>query len=129
KKVGANPGSGDAYYPQYLVEQAAVGGALNFIKVDNQGTGYAVSSTTVPVTITGDGTGATAQGTTNAQGRLTAINITAAGSGYTWAKATIGGAGVGATATPIISPVAGHGSNIEKELDAHYIIIDVQLAY
>jgi hypothetical protein len=38
KKVGANPGSSDPYYNQYLVEQAAVDGALSFIKVVNQGT-------------------------------------------------------------------------------------------
>lgn len=129
KKVGANPGSGDAYYPQYLVEQAAVSGALNFIKVVSQGGGYAASSTTIPVTIVGDGTGATAQATTNASGKVTAINITSAGTGYTWANVTIGGAGTGATATAMIAPLGGHGYNIEKELDAHYIIIDVQLAY
>jgi hypothetical protein len=129
KYVGANPGSGDSYYQQYLVEQAAVNGAINFIKVDAIGTGYAVNSTTIPVTITGDGTGATATATSNAQGRISAINITAAGSGYTWANVTIGGTGSGATATAMISPRGGHGSNIQKELGAYFLIIDVQLSY
>lgn len=127
--VASNPGSGDSYYQQYLVEQAAVSGALNFIKVNFQGSGYTPSSTTVPVTITGDGTGATALAITNAQGNVTSINITAAGTGYTWATVVIGGVGTGATATAIISPRGGHGSNVERELDAHYIIINIQLAY
>jgi hypothetical protein len=100
KKVGSNPGSSDPYYNQYLVEQAAIDGALSYIKVVNQGTGYTASSTTVPVTITGDGTGATALATTNALGKVTAITITAAGTGYTWATITVGGGGTGARARP-----------------------------
>jgi hypothetical protein len=129
KKVGANPGSSDPYYNQYLVEQAAVSGALAFIKVVNQGSGYTASSTTVPVTITGDGTGATALATTNSLGKVTAITITAAGTGYTWATVTVGGGGTGATCTAIISPQNGHGYDITRELGAYYLILDVQLSY
>lgn len=129
KYVGANPGAGDSYYNQYLVEQAAVDGAINFITVDAIGSGYASSSSSIPVTITGDGTGATATASSNASGRITSINITDPGSGYTWATVTIGGGGTGATATAMISPGGGHGSNIVKELGAYFLIIDVQLSY
>lgn len=55
------------------------------------------------VTITGDGTGATATATV-VDGVVTAINITAGGSGYTTATITINnGNGVGATATANIT--------------------------
>lgn len=127
KKVGANPGSADPYYNQYLTEQAAVSGALNFISVVNQGTGYAISSTTVPVTITGDGTGATATATTNSLGKVISITITAAGTGYSWAAVAVGGTGTGAVCTAIISPQGGHGFDITRELGAYFLIFDVQL--
>jgi hypothetical protein len=129
QRIGANPGSSDPYYNQYLVEQAAVDGALSFIKVVNQGSGYPMSSTTVAVTITGDGTGATALATTNSLGKVTSINITAAGSGYTWATATVGGGGSGCTSTAMIAPAGGHGYDITRELGAYYIVMDVQLSY
>jgi hypothetical protein len=129
KRVGANPGSSDPYYNQYLVEQASVNGALNFIKVINQGAGYPASSSTVAVTITGDGTGAVATATTNSLGKVTSINITAAGTKYTWATITIGGGGTGATAMAMISPANGHGFDITRELGGYFMIMDVQLSY
>jgi len=128
KKVGANPGSSDPYYPQYLVEQAAVSGAIGFIKVNAGGAGYTIGSSSVPVTITGDGAGATATATTNSSGRVTSITVTAQGTGYTWASITVGGGGSGATATAIISPRNGHGYDITRELGAAYLIIDTTLA-
>jgi hypothetical protein len=129
KRVGSNPGSSDPYYNQYLVEQAAVDGSLDFIKVVNQGSGYPTSSSTVAVTITGDGTGATALATTNNLGKVTSITITAAGTGYTWATVSVGGGGTGATCTAIIPPAGGHGYDVPRELGAYYLILDVQLSY
>ena len=54
------------------------------------------------VTITGDGTGATAVATVGANGSITAIDVTNGGSGYGTAKVTITGSGSGATANATI---------------------------
>lgn len=109
---------------QWDVQQAAVDGAINFIKVFSGGSGY---SGTPTVTITGDGTGATANATVVAN-EVTAITVTSAGSGYTRATATIsGGGGAGATANVIISPKGGHGSNAVEELGGKYIMINSRL--
>jgi hypothetical protein len=62
-------------------------------------------------------------------GKVTAITITAAGTGYTWATITVGGGGTGCTSTAIIAPQYGHGADITRELGAYYLILDVQLSY
>lgn len=75
-------------------------GQVQSASVTAGGSGYASAPI---VTITGDGTGATATATVSA-GAVTAVTITARGSGYT--TATIGfsgGGGSGATATASIS--------------------------
>ena len=56
----------------------------------------------VTVTITGNGTGATAEATVGANGAITAITVTNPGSGYTNAKVEITGSGTGAMADAII---------------------------
>ena len=69
---------------------------------------YANSPLTLPdatVTISGDGTGATAMATVGANGAITGITITDPGSGYTAAPAVdITGAGTGASATATFTP-------------------------
>ncbi len=77
-------------------------GVVATITVDAGGTGYTPNSTTIPVTINGDGTGATARGTANSSGVLTSITITARGANYTTATVTIGGTGAGASATATV---------------------------
>jgi FtsP/CotA-like multicopper oxidase with cupredoxin domain len=54
------------------------------------------------VTITGNGTGATAVATVGANGAITDITVTDGGHGYSNAKVTITGSGTGATANAII---------------------------
>lgn len=57
------------------------GGEIKTITVDNKGAGYLTPPT---VTITGDGTGASASATLNAvDGSISAITVTSGGSGYT----------------------------------------------
>lgn len=129
KKVGTNPGTADFYYSQYQVEQAAVDGSINYILVTTGGTGFPVSSITVPITITGDGIGATATGSTNSSGQLISVNITSVGSGYTYANIIAGGGGTGSVIIPVISPKYGHGYDITRELGAYYVLIDVTLQY
>jgi len=64
------------------------------------------------VTITGDGTGATATALVSTTGRVTGITITNYGTGYTFANVTIsGGGGNGATAVTTVS--GGQVTNIQ----------------
>lgn len=66
---------------------------------------WANSPLTLPdarVTITGDGTGATAVATVGANGAITAIDVTDGGRGYGNAKVVISGSGTGASADATI---------------------------
>ena len=106
---------------QYDVQQAAVDGGIHVVKVVSGGSGYASAPA---VTITGDGTGATANSTIVA-GVVTRVTITAAGTGYT--RASVAFASGAATATAIISPKGGHGANAIEELGGKYIMLNVRL--
>jgi len=110
---------------QWNVQQAAIDGSIDVIRVLTGGTGY---TSTPSVAITGDGTGATATAVVTAN-TVTAINITARGSGYTTATVTIsgGGASVAATAKAVISPKGGHGSNALEELGGLYLLLNTRL--
>lgn len=113
---------------QWLVQQAAVPGTIDRINMVTAGTQY----TQVPtITITGDGTGATAVASISG-GNVTGIRVTATGTGYTWATVAITNGGVasnGATATATISPFKGHGADPVTELGGFDVLIDVQLIY
>ena len=106
---------------QWDVQTAAVDGGIHVIKVTAGGSGYA---TAPAVTITGDGTGATANSTITAN-VVTAVTITAAGPGYTRASVTF--ASGAAAATAIISPKGGHGADAVEELGGKYIMLNVRL--
>jgi len=106
---------------QWDVQTAAVDGGIHVIKVTSGGSGYA---TAPAVTITGDGTGATANSTITAN-VVTAVTITAAGTGYTRASVTF--ASGAAAATAVISPKGGHGSNAVEELGGKFIMLNVRL--
>jgi hypothetical protein len=106
---------------QWDVQTAAVDGGIHVIKVTAGGSGYA---TAPAVTITGDGTGATANSTITAN-VVTKVTITAAGTGYT--RASVSFASGAAAATAIISPKGGHGSDAVEELGGKYIMLNVRL--
>lgn len=106
---------------QWDVQTAAVDGAIHVVKVTSGGSGYGSAPA---VTITGDGTGATANCTISA-GAVTAVTITNKGSGYT--RATVTFASGAAAATAIISPKGGHGSNAVEELGGKYVMLNVRL--
>lgn len=96
---------------------------IDVVLVTSEGSGY---TGTPSVNIYGDGTGATAIAVANTStGKLTAINITNAGSGYTWAKIILNGGGTPTTANAvaIIAPQGGHGSNLIYETMAHNVMI------
>ena len=75
-------------------------------KVTSGGFGYAAAT----VTITGDGTGATAEAVIQ-NGKIVKLLITNYGIGYRWANVTITGNGYGAKARAIITPYGGHGKD------------------
>ena len=106
---------------QWDVQTAAVDGGIHVVKVTAGGSGYA---TAPAVTITGDGTGATANSTITAN-VVTAVTITAAGTGYT--RASVSFASGAATANAIISPQGGHGSDAVEELGGKFIMLNVRL--
>ena len=106
---------------QWDVQQAAVDGGIHVIKVTSGGSGYA---TAPAVTITGDGTGATANSTITAN-VVTSVAITNAGTGYT--RATVSFASGAAAATAIISPKGGHGADAVEELGGKFIMLNVRL--
>ena len=112
---------GDDGTDQWDVQAAAIDGGVHVVKVTSGGSGYGSAPA---VTITGDGTGATANSTISG-GAVTAVTITAAGTGYT--RATVTFASGSAAATAIISPKGGHGANAVEELGGKYIMINVRL--
>jgi len=108
---------------QWMVQQAAIPGTIDRIDLNAGGSQYVSTPT---VTINGDGTGATAIATISA-GNVTGIIVTATGSGYTTATVSITGGGVsanGASATPIVSPLKGHGADATLELGGYFVLID-----
>lgn len=107
---------GDLDTLQANVELLTVDRDISYIVVESSTTGY----TTAPaVTITGDGTGATAISTIDANGTVTGITLTNRGSGYSYANVSIASEeDAVATARAIISPIGGHGSNAPRELHA-----------
>jgi len=113
---------------QWLVQQAAVDGAINVIDINNAGTGYTNSSNIV-VTITGDGTLANATASLNTSTNVVSnITVTNQGTGYHYANAAItGGAGANATANVVISAFGGHGFQPAYELGASNVIINIRL--
>ena len=103
---------------QWQVQQSATDGTFDRIVVTNGGSGY----TTANVTITGDGTGATATATI-VGGVITEIQVTNGGSGYTNAVVSITGDGTGATARVVFPPKGGHGANAVRELGGFYVMM------
>jgi hypothetical protein len=107
---------GDLDSQQADVEALTVDGDISQIVVTRTDNLF----TTAPVvTITGDGTGATATATLNATGGVSKITLNNRGSGYTYADIAIAAEGLKtATARAVISPQYGHGFNAPRELIA-----------
>ena len=82
------------------LEQFPIGGVTGGL-ITNAGSGY----TTISISVTGDGSGATATGVLSG-GKLINILITNAGSGYTTAGFTITGDGSSASATAGVIPLS-----------------------
>ena len=96
---------------QFDVELLAADGAISAIVVESIGN----NTTSKLVTITGNGTGATAYGYVDSNSKMTKIKITNPGRGYTHATASFNGDS-GYTLRVVIAPIGGHGSNAIAEL-------------
>lgn len=119
-------GSTETPTQQTLVEATAVPGTIDRIEVINNGADYTEGDATI--TIEGDGSGASAVPIINVRGEITGINLVSQGEGYTWAEVTVTqplGTGIDAEFRAVISPIAGHGANAQKELFATNLGVNV----
>ena len=101
-------------------------GSIDAIILTNGGVNYEPSNTTI--TITGDGTGATAN-LSMSSGVITDINIFNPGSNYTYANVSITSANTqasNAAAFAPVSPVGGHGYDPVSELGCNHIMYTVE---
>ena len=111
---------------QFDTQDTAVDGELNNILITSAGANYSTAPT---VTITGDGTGATATASISGN-TLNAITITNGGNGYTNATVTLTGGNTTssvAAARAVISPRGGHGSDPVEELHGFFIVMNSRL--
>ena len=111
------------------VSSAAVDGAINNIKIKTAGSG-GTNGTHASVPIRGDGSSGVCS-VTIAGGAVTAVTVTAAGSGYTYGYVRVadintagGGALSGSELDCIIEPKGGHGFNAVEELGGFYVMLN-----
>ena len=111
------------------VSSAAVDGAIDTVLIKTAGSGGA-NGTHTGVAIRGDGSSGVAS-VTVAGGAVSAVTVTTAGSGYTFAyirNADIVSAGAtslsGAELDIIIPPKGGHGANAVEELGGHFVMMN-----
>ena len=109
------------YIPVPTTSSVGSVNGIDVIVVDSGGVGFVSQPT---VTIYGDGTNASAIAVTSA-GTITKISITNPGVNYTWAKVLVSGGNPSSpcSATAIIAPAGGHGSNLQSECFAHNVMI------
>ena len=116
---------------QWQVQNTAISGSIDSIIVTNGGANY-TNVSNITISISGDGTSATAIPTLNTMtNTISSIIMTERGSDYTFATVTITdiGSGSGANARAIISPPGGHGSDPLYELGGKNILIDTKIRY
>lgn len=111
---------------QWLVQNNAVQGSIESIKIIDAGENYDI---TPVITIVGDGVGANAYATINtaSSNSIESIVISNKGSSYTYANVIISGVGTGANARVVLSPPGGHGSNPEEELGGSFVILNPRI--
>jgi len=114
----------DFMYVSDFDYSANTDGALDFIEVLDGGSQYTSSPS---VTITGDGSNATATVTLSGNS-VSNVNIVSRGINYRYANVAItGGGGSNATARAIINPKGGHAANAKLELGGFYVMLSPQI--
>ena len=127
---------------QWDVENGAVDGALDRVRVVSAGSGYTASTTTANITIRGDGSSGVATVVTNGSGGVSSVSVTTAGSGYTTAyianedipgfdnaDQAADGTNNSANIEFVIGPKNGHGADQIEELGGNYVILNSRLEY
>jgi len=103
------------------------------VVIENNGAGSYPPSTTQSVEIRGNGTGAAATATIDANGNI--INVTMDdssngdkkfGSGYDYAEAIVGGGGTGSV-RPVLSPLLGIGGNPIQDFRCNSVMFNVKM--
>lgn len=112
---------------QSVVEQVAVKGAIYCVVITNNGNNYSEEAT---ITITGDGTGATAEPVFAQNGGISYIRMTSFGQNYTYANVIVNDPNRPSpnnfddlSAYVVLPPTNGHGYDATKELYADRISI------
>jgi hypothetical protein len=133
--VTSNPGPDAdlALQNQWSTQENAIDGALYNIKLTNAGGSVYTSAPTL--TITGDGSGATAHvvmetaddgtGTLVETGYIDDMIIDTPGLGYSHATVVVsGGGGADAAGRCVIGPKGGFGADPRRDLRSHYIALN-----
>jgi len=100
------------------VEANAIPGTIERFVIENPGSGY----TTATITIYGDGTGAFASPVIDAEGLVTSFILSSSGTNYSYADVVISGDGADAVFRAVVSPLEGHGSNVNVQLGANFAL-------
>ncbi|MHC4716729.1 MAG: hypothetical protein ACYS5V_07155, partial [Planctomycetota bacterium] len=121
KKLYVDDGSS-----QWNVQNSAIDGTVDRVKIVSGGTGYVAPVVNVDA---GDGVGFSA--TANVVGGVvTSITVNNAGSGYSFIELSIsegGHVGDVAEIKGVVAPAGGHGSDAVTELNAIYALVKVRL--
>ena len=111
-------------------DNAATSGQIKIVTISNRGTGYGTATTYSNVDILGDGDGAKASVTVNADGKIESVDVSSGGSGYSFGTLDLEGAGItntnastDAVTSVVIPPNGGHGSDIYSELGARKVMV------
>ena len=111
-------------------DNSSTSGQLKVVTISDRGAGYGTATTYNNVNILGDGQGATASVTVNADGKIQSVDISKGGSGYSFGTLDLDGAGITNSASStdavtsiVIPPSGGHGANIYEELGTRKVMI------
>lgn len=116
------------HHPNPLISSYGFG-SLDTMNIITTGSGYNAATAPITVSISGDGTGATAIAST-ANGGISDIIVTNPGKDYTYATVTISSLlGSGATIYTTTSPVGGHAFDPISELGCNHIMFTSKFSW
>jgi hypothetical protein len=127
-------------FPQAPKVITAYNGTTKVATLANNWTVIPDSSTEIQIrptiTVSGNGSGLIAKAEVETapgpnQYKVVGVTILNAGTGYTYASASVtsGSVGTGALVRPVIAPINGHGGDIERELNGIYVMLVTRLSY
>lgn len=114
---------------QWDVQQGAIPGGVESIKISSGGQNYR-SNSTITLRIAGDGANANAYAIVNTMSNtISSVYIDNPGRGYTYANVIVtdAGAGTGAVLRAMISPPGGHGTDPVRELGGSNLILNMRI--